>query len=169
MSELYTLVLSIITHTPIWVWIVLLIIIKKGITLLKDTEVSVGKSCLMPGIFILWSVDTIATKFSYPLYLVPCYLIFLTFGAFAGLYIYRNKTFYVEHTVLMQTGSQIPLCIMIINFCIKYALNVLLSVQPALYSQVSFNISYGIIAGFTVGLFFGNTIRAIRAQSRLVA
>lgn len=169
MSEFLNIIGQILSHTPIWVWIILIVLIKRGMALQTDSPVSLAKSFIMPVIFILWGLDTIATKFHYPLYLLIAYLLCLVFGACTSLYIYRNKRFYVQNTVLMQSGSKIPLCIMMSNFCIKYCLNVLLSTQPSLYSVFGFNLIYGVISGFTVGLFFGGIIQSFRAKSRLLA
>ena len=110
-----------------------------------------------------------STKFHFPIYLLTTYLLCLVLGACASLYLYRNKRFYVQNTVLMQTGSKIPLCIMMSNFSIKYCLNVLLSTHSSLYSVLSFNITYGIISGFTVGLFWGGIIKSSQAKARLSA
>lgn len=169
MSELLNIIVQIISHTPIWVWIILIILVKRGLALQIDSPVSLAKSFIMPAIFILWGLDTIVTKFHYPLYLLIAYLLCLGLGACASLYIYRNKRFYVQNTVLMQSGSKIPLIIMISNFCIKYCLNVLLSTHPSLYNVFGFNLIYGIISGFTVGLFFGGIIKSFLAKSRLLA
>lgn len=169
MTALLTIIVQILSHTPVWVWIILLILIKRGISLQTDSPVSLAKSFIMPIIFILWGLDTIATKFHFPIYLLTTYLLCLVLGACASLYLYRNKRFYVQNTVLMQTGSKIPLCIMMSNFSIKYCLNVLLSTHSSLYSVLSFNITYGIISGFTVGLFWGGIIKSSQAKARLSA
>lgn len=169
MTELLNIIVQILSHTPVWVWIILLILIKRGISLQKDSPVSLAKSFIMPTIFILWGLDTIATKFHFPLYILTTYLLCLVLGACASLYLYRNKRFYIQNNVLMQSGSKLPLCIMMSNFCIKYCLNVLLSTHSSLYSLLSFNIIYGIISGFTVGLFFGGIIKSVQAKTRLIA
>jgi len=169
MFELLNIIVQILSHTPIWVWIVLIILIKRGIALQRDSPISLAKSFIMPAIFILWGLNTIATKFHYPLYLLMIYMLCLSLGACASLYIYRKKRFYIQHTVVMQGGSKIPLFIMMINFCIKYCLNILLSTHPSLYSVFGFNIIYGIISGFTVGLFFGGIIKSAQAKERLLA
>ncbi|PCS06470.1 membrane protein [Lactococcus plantarum] len=169
MSQLLNIIGQILSHTPIWVWVILIVLIKRGMALQTDSPVSLAKSFIMPTIFILWGLDTIVTKFHHPLYLLMAYLLCLCLGACVSLYIYRNKRFYIQNTILMQSGSKIPLIIMISNFCIKYCLNVLLSTQPSLYSVFGFNLIYGVISGFTVGLFFGGIIQSFRAKSRLLA
>lgn len=169
MSDSLNIIGQILSHTPIWVWIILIILIKRGIALQIDSPVSIAKGAIMPAIFILWGLNTIVTQFHYPLYLIVVYCLCLGCSAYTSLYIYRNKRFYVQNSVLMQSGSNIPLSIMMSNFCIKYCLNVLLSMQPSLYSVFGFNIIYGIISGFTVGLFFGGLIKSYQEKMRLMA
>ena len=63
MSQLLNIFGQILSHTPIWVWVILIVLIKRGMALQTDSPVSLAKSFIMPAIFILWGLDTIVTKF----------------------------------------------------------------------------------------------------------
>jgi hypothetical protein len=88
-------------------------------------------------------------------------------GAIVSLFLYRNKVYYTENGYLMQGGSTIPIIIMLTNFIVKYCLNVLLATQPMLYGNFLFNLIYGLISGFTVGLFFGGIIKTIKQNYQI--
>lgn len=154
-------------HTPIWVWLVLVVLIIRGVTLMRDSKVSLGKSLIMPTIFIIWGIDKIVTKFDFPIQLSLIYVIFMILGATVSLALYRNKVYYTENGYLMQRGSTIPIIIMLTNFIVKYCLNALLATQPMLYGNFLFNLIYGLISGFTVGLFFGGIIKTIKQNYQI--
>lgn len=164
MTELF---MQIIAHTPLWVWVVLIILIKRGVALMRDNEVSLGRSLIMPAIFIIWGLDKIATKFNFPIQLAVVYIIFMMLGAIVSLFMYRHKIYYTENGSLIQGGSVFPITIMLTNFIVKYCLNVLLATQPMLYGNFIFNLIYGIISGFTVGLLFGGIIKTIKQKYQI--
>ncbi|EJE99372.1 DUF6622 family protein [Liquorilactobacillus mali] len=167
MADILKIIFQIIHNTPFWVWLVLLILIKRGSALLAESQVSLGRSCIMPAVFIIWGLDTIVNRFGNPNVLLNFYVVSLIPGFFLSYFLYRNKKFYIRNTVLVCEGSIIPLVIMLLNFLVKYTLNVLLATRPMLYNDFQFNILYGCICGFTIGLFFGGIYKTIQAKKQL--
>lgn len=158
--------IQIFTNTPLWVWFILAFLIKKGISATNNKPVHLVKSLIVPFIFILWGLEKVFTRFEFPLMIIMIYLIFILMGVIFSYYLYRNRRFYIKNDILFQTGSCIPLIVMLSNFLVKYILNVSLAVSPHLYNTFSFNVFYGLICGFTVGLFFGNILRILKARKR---
>lgn len=167
MLTVYILI-QIIKGTPIWVWLILAYLIIKGIGLRKDGVVSVGKSFIVPSFFIIWGLWKVFTGFNYPLETFLMYLLWLVIGSFSGLKMYGVKqTFYFKNNSFMRAGSLMPMFVILLNFLVKYSLNVLVSINPLLAQELVFNLSYGAISGFTVGLFIGGTINMLKQKSKL--
>lgn len=158
--------MQIFTNTPLWVWFVLAFLLIRGVSATKDKPVYLVKSLIVPFIFILWGLEKVFTRFEFPLMIIMTYLIFILMGVIFSYYLYRNRRFYLKNNVLFQTGSCIPLIVMLSNFLVKYILNVSLAVSPHLYYTFAFNVFYGLICGFTVGLFFGNILRILKVRKR---
>lgn len=158
--------IQIFTNIPIWVWLILAFLIRRGVSATKDKPVYFIKSLIIPFIFILWGLDQIFTNFKFHSTIIIVYLFSISVGIIFSYYIYRNRLFYVKDDTLFQTGSYIPLIIILINFFVKCILNISLARFPYLYNNFSFNIIYGLLCGFTVGLFFGNILRIVQARKK---
>ncbi|KRM94855.1 hypothetical protein FC19_GL000114 [Liquorilactobacillus aquaticus DSM 21051] len=159
---------QIIGRTPFWVWVVLFVLIKRGIKLSQDNSVSLGRSVIMPFIFIYWGLDRVLESFKYPLLTLILYVPMILVGAFFGYLLYRNRKYYVKNNILFQEGSWLPLVIILINFSFKYILNVYMSVNAESMRILNFNLIYAIISGATVGLFLGSLFKSYRAKQLLM-
>ncbi|KRN28051.1 DUF1453 domain-containing protein [Liquorilactobacillus mali] len=167
MADILKIIFEIVHNTPLWVWFVLLILIKRGSALLVESQVSLKRSFIMPAIFIVWGLDTIVNRFGNPNVLLNFYVVSLIPGFFLSYFLYKNQKFYIRNTVLVREGSIIPLVVMLLNFLVKYTLNVVLAIRPTLYTDFHFNIFYGYISGFTIGLFFGGIYKIIQVKKQL--
>lgn len=158
-----------IKQTPFWVWVVLVILIKRGLALNSDGEASLGKSVIVPVIFIIWGIEKIFNGFEYVLSSFIIYGLLLGIGAFVGYLLYSStQKYYLRDGVMMRKGSLVPLYVILSNFVIKYGLNVAMSVNTSLLNNLAFNVGYSIVAGFTVGLFAGGFINTLLNQKKLM-
>ncbi|WP_057876990.1 DUF6622 family protein [Liquorilactobacillus aquaticus] len=168
MTIILETLVQIIGRTPFWVWVVLFVLIKRGIKLSQDNSVSLGRSVIMPFIFIYWGLDRVLESFKYPLLTLILYVPMILVGAFFGYLLYRNRKYYVKNNILFQEGSWLPLVIILINFSFKYILNVYMSVNAESMRILNFNLIYAIISGATVGLFLGSLFKSYRAKQLLM-
>lgn len=167
MADVLKIIFQIVHNTPFWVWVVLVILIKRGTALIAESPVSLKRSFIMPSIFIIWGLDTIVNQFGNPNVLLNFYVISLIPGFLLSYLLYKKQAFYIKNGLLIQEGSVIPLIIMMLNFSAKYLLNVVLATRPMLYNDFQFNIFYGCVCGFTIGLFFGGIFRIVQAKRQL--
>lgn len=164
MVETLKILFEVIHRTPFWVWVVLLILFRRGMALTTDSPTSLGRSIIMPGIFIIWGLNTIIYQFKHPELLLDVYLIP---GFLFSYLLYKNIKYHFKNGEMIQQGSFLPLSIMLTNFLVKYTLNVILATNSSLYNNIEFNLLYGCISGFTIGLFFGGIYKTIKAKKRL--
>ncbi|WP_243690847.1 hypothetical protein [Oenococcus oeni] len=87
MADVLKIIFQIVNKTPFWVWVVLVILIKRGIVLTVESPVSLKRSCTMPVIFIIWGLDTIVNQFGNPNVLLDFLCGFLNSGILPQLFI----------------------------------------------------------------------------------
>lgn len=168
MMMIINVISEIVSGTPFYVWVILFVLVKRGLKSTKDGELSFSKMLIMPCIFIVWGLDKLLTRFSYLDISMIFYIIFIAVGILLSYFLYsKYRKLYIKENSLYRTGSYLPLTIMMINFFVKYLLNVALSVNPLLYGTLSFNIIYSLLSGFSVGLFIGGILQAYNAYSHL--
>ncbi|PFV39523.1 hypothetical protein COL14_31875, partial [Bacillus thuringiensis] len=101
-------------------------------------------------------------------YCLISYTIFILPGILIGYLLYaKYQFFFKQETVTFRKKCYLPLIIILINFFVKYVLNVTLGIYSSFYDNISFNIIYSAISGLSVGLFFGGIFYTFYIQSKL--
>lgn len=159
---------EVLIGTPIYVWFIFIILLKRGLNSAKDNTLSFQKMLIMPGIFIVWGLEKLVLGFTYLGISMLFYVVFICLGILSGYLLYsRYRKVYIKDGSIYRTGSYLPLAIMMMNFFVKYLLNVALSINSSLHSTLSFNILYSLLCGFSAGLFIGGILQAYNACSNL--
>ncbi|MDN9012696.1 hypothetical protein [Brevibacillus laterosporus] len=165
---MYTMIKEVFLRTPFWVWILLFILIKRGIAISQERPINLSKMFLVPMIFMIWGFDKIITKFSHLGYCLISYTIFILPGILIGYLLYKKyQTFFKQETVIFRKKCYLPLIIILINFFVKYLLNVTLGISSSFYDNILFNIMYSAVSGLSVGLFFGGIFYTFYIKSTL--
>ncbi|WP_026890516.1 DUF6622 family protein [Lacrimispora aerotolerans] len=154
--------IEVIKRTPAMVWFILAFLIVRGINSSRDGEVSFGRMIIVPLIFMIWGLEKLFTSFHYLSIALVCYVIAAGLGSMLGYVLYsRFRRVYKKEGVFYRTGSYLPLAIILINFFMKYILNVVLAIQPDFYGDLMFNIIYSVVCGVSVGMFIGGIYQVI--------
>lgn len=159
---------EVLIRTPLWVWILLFILIKRGIAISQERPINLSKMFLVPVIFMMWGLEKIIHKFSHLGYCLISYTIFILPGILIGYLLYKKyQIYFKQDTVIFRKKGYLPLIIILINFFVKYLLNVTLEVSSSSYDDIAFNVMYSAISGLSVGLFFGGILYTFYMQSKL--
>ncbi|PEU05005.1 DUF6622 family protein [Bacillus cereus] len=159
---------EVLIRTPLWVWILLFILIKRGIAISQERPINLSKMFLVPVIFMMWGLEKIINKFSHLGYCLISYTIFILPGILIGYLLYKKyQIYFKQDTVIFKKKCYLPLIIILINFFVKYLLNVTLEVSSSFYDDIAFNVMYSAISGLSVGLFFGGILYTFYMQSKL--
>lgn len=159
---------KIVVNTPVWVWVLLIFLIKKGLEAKCDRVVSMKKAVLLPGIFILLGLQQIVADFHYSAESLVVYFLLLVIGIAAGMILYsRTQQYYFNQGVLMRKGSGVSLVVSLLNFMVRYGLTAAKSVDAGLLSNLLFNVASAAVSGFSVGLFIGGMMYMIKAKKEL--
>ncbi|SDT44403.1 hypothetical protein SAMN05444162_4319 [Paenibacillaceae bacterium GAS479] len=163
------MIYEILTHTPTYVWLLFAFLLYRGISGSQEREVNILMSLIVPGIFILWGMYNVFANFSFPLQAFIAYIVFAGLGTFLGYELYRrNYHFFLKNGVVFRAKNYLPLVVILINFVIKYALNIYMYMQSGAIHSLGFNVFYTIISGTTVGLFLGGILNTNQQKGKLL-
>ncbi|MCP4177921.1 MAG: hypothetical protein GY756_09155 [bacterium] len=141
--------LSILQGTPFWVYLIFILLIKRGISACKENTISVKKVFIAPVVIFILSLHRINSVYLYSGFFI-C-------GLLIGYLIYRKMhTSYDKETKkITMPGSIIPLILMIGVFAKGYYIGYLTSTSPALMHTPHIMMSIDIISGIFSGIFIG--------------
>ncbi len=163
---------QIVSHTPAYVWVILAVLVYRGIMASKDRDMAFGKLLIIPAIMLLLSLQDLAGKFG---------LGGLTLAAWGGAVAVTAVCMWKFGADRLSAGSQagsvlvrgswIPLATMMAIFFTKYAASVLLAMQPQARHDTLFVAALCALFGIFNGIFLGRLARdattwaALRGQA----
>ncbi|PLY07903.1 MAG: hypothetical protein C0625_04145 [Arcobacter sp.] len=148
---------EIITHTPIWVFLLFLFLLFLGLSQTKDRNVSFKRVIVLPIIMLLFSFIGVISTFGINLVSLSTYLICLFLSIYLGILLKlpRNATFIKEEKVFHIKGSFIPFFLIMAIFFTKYFVGVVTARELAFISSGYFILIVSSLYGFFSGIFFG--------------
>lgn len=164
MMVMITILQKVIENTPVYVWVLLVVMIMRGRMSSRDGVLSLPKSFLFPAIFLVWGLETVVNHFGFPAEAISAYVVLAAVGAPAGFGLYSHfRSYYQKNGKIWRTGTYLPLIIMMANFLVKYILNVAMAVNHGYYDSMGFNVFYSMTSGFALGLSLGGVVQAYKA------
>ena len=156
--------IQIITHTPIWVWSILVVLLWVGLKQTLPRSVSLRRIAVLPLVMVSLSLAGTVTAFGAANHAL------LAWGAGAAIAAavvmtrdLPQTTHYNAWTQQFQMpGSWTPLVLMMGIFVTKYAAGVALAMQPDLARDALFSQSIGALYGGFSGVFAGRALRLWR-------
>ncbi|NHZ91900.1 hypothetical protein F2P45_23260 [Massilia sp. CCM 8733] len=125
------MLIQILTHTPLYVWAILALLVYRGVVAMRDREMAIRKLFIIPAIMLALSLQDIAAKFGAAL---------LPLGAWAGamvavmLLVWKFSSAGASAGAtpgsMRVHGSAVPLAMMMAIFFTKYLTAVTLAVSP---------------------------------------
>ena len=151
---------QILTHTPIYVWAILALLVYRGVIALRDREIAFNKLFIVPAIMLALSLQDIGAKFGFSTIALAAWgvgaavmaLLVWTLGS-AGV-----QAGSAPGLVLVR-GSRAPMAMMLAVFLTKYAASVALAMQPMARQEAVFTIAVCALFGLFNGYFLGRLAR----------
>src|ERR1700742_3008558 len=121
--------IGVVTHTPIWAWILLTYLIWQGIKAMQPRTTSLWRALIVPMIFIVWGLSRLGfgQQAGAPLVAwIVAALVLLPVG------VLTPRLFEVDHTTgqIKRPGSIFPLIRNIVVFAAQYAVAVTAAIHP---------------------------------------
>lgn len=157
---------QLVSNTPIWVWVLLVFLITRGIAAMKPSETSLVKLAIVPTLFAVWGIWSISHRFAGSWQAWAMWLLGIGVGMGIGWLLLRRATL----TVNAATGkpwrsadySLLPL--LLITFAVKYGFECAFAVSPSLSAHDGFRAAYLLLSGGFTGIFIGKYVRYLRAS-----
>lgn len=154
---------QIITNTPVWVWILLAVLIYRGLVASVDRVTSIRSAFLIPVVMLGLSVQGVASAFGAADYAMPVWFAALLAGTALTWSIVDPGRLSADpaNGTVRQPGSWTPLALMMGIFLTKYTVAVMLTVHPELKQQAVFVAGVCTLYGLFSGIFLGRLLRIV--------
>lgn len=151
-----------VKSTPIWVWILLIFLLRRGFAALFDKEMRPGRLFFLPVLFLVWGIYSVVHETYYP----GLSLIMMTVGSLAGIAVggwlwwsqppLRNSD---KPNLIVRAGTPLTLVMIIVAFSFKFVLTSVSYIQLSLREAQTFCMLFGLLTGLIDGIFWGGTLR----------
>ncbi|MBR7801465.1 DUF6622 family protein [Undibacterium fentianense] len=165
---------QILTHTPVWVWILLVALCAVGLQQTRDRNITLPRLLILPIAMLIFSASSLPSKASSGLQVFSIWLASVTIFCSLGL-ISRTKTKHRYDAVLNQffvAGSWFPLALIFSMFIAKYSAAVTFAIRPDWALDATFSASFAALFGAINAGLLVRVVRIIalkRAYHRLMA
>ncbi|MDM7850802.1 DUF6622 family protein [Pseudochrobactrum kiredjianiae] len=152
---------EIVTHTPWWVWVLLVYLVYRGICLLSMTNISPKRMLLMPSIFLIWGIYGMFNKLYMPWSALFIFAIALIVGLLLGKTVMAMQPpaiFDSTTGMVQRPGSVVPIIVILLNFGCLYSLNVYAGYHPDSLRELNFTAIYSVTSGLADGFFWGMSL-----------
>ncbi|MCX5773481.1 MAG: hypothetical protein NTX05_02600 [Fusobacteria bacterium] len=138
------LVSQIITHVPLWVWLILVFVVFRGVKAMQTRIVPMRKLIIMPILMLYISIDNIHN--------FPGFAIGAVIGVIVGYILFSRIEMRVDrsHRLVEVQGSVTTLILVLTTFIVKFGLGIYM----AMHTVVP-NSSTGMTTAAIIGIFGG--------------
>ncbi|HZG29523.1 hypothetical protein SAMN05421890_2218 [Ensifer adhaerens] len=157
--------IGIVSHTPIWVWLVLAGLIYLGLQRTKTRELSATRIIVPAAIFGLVAISRLALgHFAQPALLGTLAGLVLAFGLFMLVKPGRRARRTEVGTVLIE-GEWFSLGLILAIFWVNYGVAVLTAIEPALADSDNLRFLYGFVNATSAGFMICRAIAYLKAET----
>jgi hypothetical protein len=155
--------LGIVTHTPLWAWILLAYLVWQGIKAMRPRTTTIWRALIVPAVFIVWGVSRIglAQGNVWPqVSWIAAALALMPVG------VLTPRPFEVDHRTgqIIRPGSVFPLMRNLIVFALQYTVAVIAAIHVDDHGAAA--IVGRAVSGATSGYFIGSMIALLREYWR---
>jgi hypothetical protein len=159
---------QIISHTPTYVWAILAFLVYRGVLACRDRETSLRNLFIIPLVMLALSLQSLGSRFGFSAATAGLWLVGASAGAALAWSLIDASRIGVNRAAgtLVQRGSVVPLVLMMAIFVTKYAVAVVLAMQPALQHSAGFLAAVCVLFGVFNGVFLGRLARYLAVWQR---
>jgi hypothetical protein len=155
---------QILSHTPLWVWVLLAYLVWQGIKAMQPRSMPIWRALIVPVVFIVWGISRIGFGHqdnAWPLLAwTAAALLLLPLG------VLTPRPFEVVHKTgeIIRPGSAFALIRNLVVFSAQYAVGVISAMDAS--DRALAIVAGRVISGATAGYFVGSTIALLLAYRR---
>ncbi|WP_416775830.1 DUF6622 family protein [Xenorhabdus budapestensis] len=154
-------ILMVIKNTPIWVWLLFIFLVFRGIKALDNREMHPNRLFLLPILFFIWAVYSVLHETVFQVFALLSLIVGILAGIAIGWKLWNSQPRLrqkPESDLIIRQGTPLTLIVILIIFCVKFILSVTIAIYPPLMHFLSFNLLFGFASGLSDGIFWGGTL-----------
>jgi hypothetical protein len=150
-------IIEALKHTPWWVYLVLYVLIRRGIAARSANVVPLWRLAILPVLFAGLDIEGIATNKAITVPMLPVWLIGLLAGTALGFALVRQARVRADHPrwLIGLEGDRTVLPLILLIFVLKYAVAYVVATDPTLARETTFLLVTLVVGGFCTGIFVG--------------
>jgi hypothetical protein len=151
---------GIITHTPLWAWILLAYLVWQGIKAMQPRTSTIWRALIVPAIFIVWGLSRLG--FGQQASIAPLAAWIAAASVLLPVGVLTPRPFEVDHTTgqIRRPGSIFALIRNIVVFAAQYTVAVIAAIHV---DDRAMAVLVGrAVSGATAGYFIGSTVAMLR-------
>jgi hypothetical protein len=152
---------EIVSHTPVWVWAMLVFFIYRGVAASRDRDVPVWSLFILPVVLLGLSIQGMVSHYGVHPALFSGWLIAAVCGALIGARTLNERAVALGIRGVVMRGSWLPLILVLAVFLTKYCTEVLIALRPDLMLQGGAVLAVCVLYGLLTGFFLGRLGRAL--------
>jgi hypothetical protein len=159
---------EILSHTPVWVWGILLALVAFGIRQTSERRIGALTLAIMTTALISWSGLSLFASYDWRGGVIAVYLAVAATVAelMRRSTIPSGARYELETGQLTIPGSILPLFLMVGIFLCRFGIAVFLATHPQAKSSIMFTVPSSALCGLIAGLFAGRNLRLMRLVRR---
>lgn len=155
---------QIVSHTPAYVWVILGVLVYRGVAASRDRSLTVRSVFILPVVMLVLGLQSTANGFGLESPAGAAWLTGLAVGV-AMMWQRAGTTFVLDRAAgkVQLRGSWLPMALMMTIFVGKFAMAVALATQPGLRASLAFALPAGALFGALSGFFMARPLRVAAA------
>lgn len=161
-------VVAMLVHTPVWVYVLLVFLLFRGIKARIPATVTLEKLALIPALFLFWDIYDLVTYRDQSISTYLQWMVGIISGAIVGYMLIKPDRL-ARSTAprsIHRPADYSALPFMILAFGIKYVQGVLNAIAPEILRQPVMSALAIITGGVFAGVFIGKFIRYVSVYLR---
>lgn len=159
---------QLLTHTPAYVWLILALLVARGVVALRERETTLKKLFIIPAIMLPVALLDIVRKFGLEGLSLSAWGLTVAAAMWAVWSLGGARIAAGTAPGKVRVGGSVmPLLLMLLIFAVKYATTAMLVVAPALLHGAAVTVAACALMGAANGWFFGCLLRDV-ADARSV-
>lgn len=157
-------VYAVVTKTPVWVYVLFVFLLLRGLKARKPAIVSLEKLAIIPLIFLLWDIYDLVARHQLTVIAILMWCSGLAMGAFIGYKLVNPARIgaSTEPRSISRPADHSVLPLMMMAFVTKYILGVMASISPDTLQQPGWLALAIVSGGLFAGIFVGKFIHYLR-------
>jgi uncharacterized protein YbjT (DUF2867 family) len=156
------MIANILTHTPIWVWGLLVLLIALGLSQTKTRRVGIARVALLPIVFTALALNSLYTSFGTNGLVFAAWAVDLIAAVAAMQALPQSASYDAKARSFTLAGSWVPLFVILAIFLSRYVIAVTFALSPQMKMQMMFGVGAGAVYGVLAAYFAGRALGLAR-------